>query len=111
MAVMDQGQPVVQEHLDALCTELKAVVEDAAVSGNPVVETWTGYGQAVRLRRAQPVLVDVSDEVRARLAYKSIRDAHYWLGEIHCRAHPGWFVVLSFDPPDAQEPVGLPSAR
>jgi hypothetical protein len=107
---MDQGLSVMQQHLDALCEELKAVIEDAAASGNEVVETWTGYGQAVRLRRSQPVLVDVSAEVKARLAYKSIRDAHYWLGEIHCRAHPGWFVALSFDDPDAQEPVGLPSA-
>ncbi len=99
-----------QQHLDALCDELRAVVEDAAASGNEVAETWTGYGQAVRLRRSQPVLVDVSAEVRGRLAYKSIRDAHYWLGEIHCRAHPGWFVALSFDSPDAKEPVGLPTA-
>ena len=57
-----------QQHLDALCDELKAVIEDAAASGNEVVETWTGYGQAVRLRRSQPVLVDVSAEVRGMLA-------------------------------------------
>lgn len=99
-----------QEHLDALCDELRAVVEDAVAHGNEIVETWTGFGQAVRLRRSQPVLVDVPPKMRATLIYNSIRDAHYWLGEIHCRAHAGWFVALSFDHPDAPEPVGLPSA-
>ena len=43
---MDAGPPVSQEHLDALCEELKAVVDDAASCGNEVVETWTGFGQA-----------------------------------------------------------------
>lgn len=65
---MDPAPSVMQQHLDALCDELKAVIEDAAASGNEVVETWTGYGQAVRLRRSQPVLVDVSAEVRGMLA-------------------------------------------
>ena len=100
-----------QGDLDALCAELTAVIEDAAACGNEVVETWTGYGQAVRLRSSAPVLVGVSPAVRARLTYRSVRDAHYWLGEIHCRIHPGWFVALSFDNPEAEEPGGLPPAR
>jgi hypothetical protein len=107
---MEAGPPVKQEHLDALCEELKAVVDDAAACDNEVVETWTGFGQAARLRKSQPVLVGVSDDVKAKLIYKSVRDAHYWLGEIHGRTHPGWFVALSFDIHDAVEPTGLPPA-
>jgi len=106
---MEPEPPVRQEHLDALCEELKAVVADAAASGNEVVETWTGFGQAARLRSSRPVLVGVPAEVMDKLIYKSVRDAHYWLGEIYCRTHPGWFVALPFDTLDAVEPTGLPS--
>jgi hypothetical protein len=109
MKHMEAWPSVRQEHLDALCRELRAVVDDATACGNEVVETWTGYGQAVRLKKAEPVLVRIPDDVRAKLIYKSLRDAHYWLGEISCRVHRGWFIALSFDSPDAQEPVGLPS--
>ena len=108
--IVDMHAGVLREHLDALCPELAAVVADATANGNQVVETWTGFGQAVRLRKSEPVLVGVPGDVRANLLYRSVRDAHYWLGEIHCRTHPGWFVALSFDTPDAQEPAGLPSA-
>ena len=101
---------VLKQHLDALCGELTAVVEDAAACGNEVAETWTGFGQAVRLRQAQPVLAATPADVLAKLTYRSVRDPHYWLGEIHCRVHPGWFVALPFDAPDAQEPMGLPPA-
>ena len=85
-----------QAHLDALCPELAAVVADAAVRGNKVVETWTGYGQAVRLDNPAPVLSGITDGVRAKLVYRAVDDPHYWLGEIHCRRHPGWFVALPF---------------
>jgi hypothetical protein len=108
MDSVESALPVLQQHLDALCDELRAVIEDAAAHGNDVVETWTGFGNAVRLRKAEPVLIEISAKVRGMLAYRSVRDAHYWLGEIHCRTHPGWFVALSFDSPDAHEPVGLP---
>jgi hypothetical protein len=101
---------VLKQHLDALCDELAAVIEDAAACGNEVAQTWTGFGQAVLLRQAQPVLAGVPAGVLAKLAYRSVRDPHYWLGEIHCRAHPGWFVALPFSTPDAREPVGLPPA-
>ena len=37
---------VLQQHLYALCAELKAVVEDATTHGNEVVETWTGLPTA-----------------------------------------------------------------
>ena len=101
---------MLREHLDALCPELAAVVADATAEGNEVAETWTGFGQAVRLRKSEPVLVGVPSDVTDKLIYKAVRDPHYWLGEIHCRAHPGWFVALSFDSPSAREPTGLPSA-
>ena len=110
MGPVDSSPFVKQEHLDALCPELAAVVEDAVASGNEVAETWTGYGQAVRLKGSEPVLVAVGADIRGRLRYRSVRDAHYWLGEIHCRTHPDWFVALSFDRPDAREPEGLPPA-
>lgn len=63
MGGMEPARAVMKQHLDALCDELTAVIEDAAASGNEVVETWTGYGQAVRLRRSQPVLVPPSSEI------------------------------------------------
>ena len=86
-----------QEHLDALCPELAAVVADAEKHGNRVIETWTGWGNVVLLARPRPVLSNVSDEVRAHLTYRRVNDPHYWLGEIHCDLHPGWCVALSFD--------------
>jgi len=100
---------VLQQHLDALCYELKVVIEDAAAHDNEVAETWSGFGEAVRLRRAVPVLVGIPAGVLGQLLCRSVRDPHYWLGEIHCRTHPGWFVALPFDSPDVREPVGLPS--
>ncbi len=45
---IDRGPSVMHQHLDALCDELAAVIDDAAASGNEVVESWTGFGQAVR---------------------------------------------------------------
>jgi hypothetical protein len=99
-----------QQHLDSVCGELTAVIEDAVASGNRVAETWTGFGQAVLLGQAQPVLGAIPADVLAKLTYRSVRDPHYWLGEIHCRAHPGWFIALPFSTPDAQEPVGLSPA-
>jgi hypothetical protein len=101
---------VLKQHIDALCDELTAVIEDAGACGNEVAETWTGFGQAVRLGQARPVLAGIPADVLARLTYRSVRDPHYWLGEIHCRAHPGWFVALPFNAPDDEEPTGLPPA-
>jgi len=100
---------VLEEHLAALCPELRAVIEDAAASGNPVIETWRGFGQAVRLRSPRPVLSDITPEAKALLRYRSVNDFHYWLGEIHCQQHPGWFVVLPYNgPTDDQLPdLGL----
>ena len=96
------------EHLDALCDELKAVVEDAAASGNEVFETWTDFGNGVLLEKSRPVLDGVSADVKAQPIYESLRDPHSWLGEIRCRTHPGWFVALAFEGPKALEPK-LPS--
>ena len=109
MAAMAPRPPAVRkQHLDALCDELTAVIEVAAACGNEVAQTWTGFGQAVCLQREQPVLAAIPADVLAKLTYRSVRDPHYWLGEIHCRAHPGWFVALPYNTPDAREPTGLP---
>jgi hypothetical protein len=93
------GRPMgMQEHLDALCPELAAVVADAEKHGNRVRETWRQRRHsAVLLERPRPVLSNVSNKVRAHLTYKRVNDPHYWLGEIHCDLHPGWCVALSFD--------------
>jgi hypothetical protein len=87
---------VLEEHLAALCPELKIVLDDAESSGNPVVETWRGFGQAARLKKPRPVLTGVTPDVRAHLTYRAVNDPHYWLGEIHCAMHPGWFIALSY---------------
>ena len=101
---------VVQEDIDALCPELAAVVDDAVGAGNEVTETWRGFGQAVRLKAPAPVLGHISDAVRSHLAYLAIDDSHYWLGEIHCRLHPEWFIALSFgrDRRDRSPAASLP---
>jgi hypothetical protein len=91
---------VLQEHLDALCPELRMVVTDATKSGNRVIETWRGFGQAVLLERARPVLEGVPRQVRANLSYRPVNDPHYWLGEMHCQSHPGWFIALPYEAPD-----------
>jgi hypothetical protein len=82
---------VLQEHLDALCPELAAVVNDAVASGNELAESWRGFGQAVRLSAPSPMLVGIDQSVREHLAYTPVDDPHYWLGEIHCLLHPEWF--------------------
>jgi len=111
MIVMDEHASVLQEHLDALCPELAAVVTDAVDEGNEVAETWTGFGNAVRLKNPRPVLTAIEDRVRARLTYHPVRDPHYWLGEIHCRRHPGWFVALPYPAHGpADEPTDLPQS-
>jgi hypothetical protein len=102
---------VLQAHLDTLCPELAAVVADASASGNRVVETWTGFGQAVRLDTPAPVLSGIADDVRAKLVYRSVGDPHYWLGEIHCRMHPGWFVALPFGRTGSSDHPDLPRIR
>lgn len=96
------AEDISPEHLAALCPELAAVVDDATAHGNPVVATWTTFGRAVQLTAPTPVLVAVADEVRAELAWLDLRDPHYWLGEVHCRRHPGWMVVLPFGTGDAR---------
>jgi hypothetical protein len=88
---------VLQEHLDDLCAELRTVVGDAERSGNAVVETWSNFGKAVMLQRDRPVLEGASDSLKASLVYRPVNDPHYWRGEIHCRAHPGWFIALPFE--------------
>jgi hypothetical protein len=87
---------VLDEHIQALCPELRAVIDDAVSAGNTVVETWSGWGQAVRLATSQPILTAMCPEVRSHLTYAPVRDPHYWLGEIHCRDHPDWKIVLSY---------------
>jgi hypothetical protein len=89
---------VLQEHLDALCPELRAVVADAERSGNPAVETWRGFGNGVRLQRARPVLAGIEGSMKARLLYRPVDDPHYWQGELHCRDHGEWFIALPFEP-------------
>ena len=89
---------VSQEHLDALCHELSTVVADAERSGNRVVETWRGFGNAVALKTARPVLDGVDSATRAKLLYKPVDDPHHWRGEIHCGEHREWFIVLPMDP-------------
>lgn len=88
--------PTRQEHLDALCPELRLVVEDATAAGNRVRETWDTFGKGVLLGQPRPVLVNVPPEARTTLTYRPIDDPHYWLGEIYCRLHPEWFVALPF---------------
>jgi hypothetical protein len=53
-------------------------------------------GQAVRLAGPQPILTAIGPEVRSHLTYAPVRDPHYSLGEIHCRDHPDWKIVLSY---------------
>ena len=74
-------------HLAALCPELAALVAKAEVS-----ETWTEFGNGVML--AEPELPDGVDT--SHLRYTRVQDPHYWLGEITCDLHPGWFVALPF---------------
>lgn len=100
---------VLPEHLEALCPELGAVVQDAASHGNPVVETWRGFGNAARLASARPVLVALPEQVLGNLRYRAVDDPHYWLGEIHCLRHPDWFVALPFKGHDGTS-LGLPAA-
>jgi hypothetical protein len=99
-----------QEDLDAVCPELRLVIADAEAAGNPVVETWHNFGQGVLLQAPRPVLVSLPEETRAALTYRAINDPHYWLGEIYCGLHPGWFVALPFTAGATQlPPLGLPS--
>ncbi len=98
---------VLQDHLDALCPELQAVVVDAIATGNPVVETWRGFGQAVRLRSPRPVLTATAPSLEAALRYRPVNDFHYWLGEIHCVHHPEWCIVLPYAAPDDDRLPGL----
>ncbi|MDQ1698404.1 MAG: hypothetical protein QOG34_267 [Frankiaceae bacterium] len=88
--------PIRQEHLDALCPELSLVVADAIAAGNRVSETWDSFGHGVLLRHPRPVLVNIPSQTRSALTYRAIDDPHYWLGEIWCSLHPGWFVALPF---------------
>lgn len=85
-----------QADLDALCPELRAVVDDAVAAGNSVVATWREFGQAAQLATPEPVLVALPEEVVRRLRYRAVDDTHYWLGEILCTAHHDWFVCLPF---------------
>jgi hypothetical protein len=94
--VAEEYVPIHQEHLDALCPELRLVVEDAIAAGNRVTETWDTFGKGVLLRKPRPVLVNVPAETRTTLTYRPIDDPHYWLGEIYCQLHPEWFVALPF---------------
>jgi hypothetical protein len=94
--VVVQGQDVSPEHVDALCPELRAVVDDAVAAGNEVAETWTSFGKGVALREPLPILVDVPATVRTRLQYRDVSDPHYWLGEIFCTEHKGWYLVVPF---------------
>jgi hypothetical protein len=88
----------VEDSLQCLCPELAAVVDDATVSGNATAASWRGYGQAIALTAPSPLLTSISESVRATLAYRAVGDPHYWLGEIHCRIHPGWFIAVPFGP-------------
>jgi hypothetical protein len=109
--VSDPFRPqVLREHLEALCPELRAVVDDAEAAGNEVMETWQAMGSVVRLRAPRPVLTAVPASVRGVLSYVAVNDPHWWLGEIHCRRHPGWCIALSYTGPrDAELPdLGLP---
>jgi hypothetical protein len=87
---------VSQEHVDALCPELRAVVDDALAAGNELAETWTSFGNGVALRQPTPILTAVGGDVRARLRYNAFNDPHYWMGEIYCDDHPGWYLVVPF---------------
>jgi hypothetical protein len=87
---------VSQEHIDALCAELRAVADDAVLAGNEIAETWTSFGNGVALGQPLPILVDVPPDVRDRLRYRDVSDPHYWLGEIYCAEHPGWYLVVPF---------------
>jgi len=109
-SVTDMALP---EHVDALCPELAAVLRDAVAAGNEAVESWQGYGQAVRLKGPAPVLVDIEDSIRDKLTYRSVDDPHYWLGEIHCRIHADWFIALSFgtDPREVSPAASLPRIK
>jgi hypothetical protein len=91
---------VLPEHLAALCDDLRAVVDDARLAGNPPAESWRGFGQVVRLSHLTPVLVDVPLAVRRQLRYVVVDDPHYWRGEIHCTQHREWMIVLPFDEAD-----------
>ncbi len=104
---------VLPEDVAALCPELTAVLRDAVAAGNEAVESWRGYGQAVRLRSPAPVLVDIDESIRGKLTYRSVDDPHYWLGEIHCRIHPNWFIALSFgsDPKELSPAASLPRTK
>lgn len=96
---------VLAEHLDALCPELRAVVDDSGIAGNPPAESWRGFGQAVRLQSLTPVLVAIPPEIHRRLYYVPIGDPHYWRGEIRCRVHAEWFVAVPFDSADPWGPL------
>jgi len=85
-----------QADIDALCPELRAVVDDAVAAGNEVVETWHNFGKAVMLNEPRPVLLTIPPDIRNVLTYRALNDPHYWLGEIYCSLHPEWFVALPF---------------
>ncbi len=46
------------------------------------------------------MLSGLSKAITSNLRYNAVNDPHYWLGEIHCQLHPGWFVALSYNHPD-----------
>jgi hypothetical protein len=83
-------------HLDALCSGTLRVVDASVHEGNEVVDSWTGFGQAVALGRGAISIPDGDDGCDLR--YVAVDDPHYWRGEIHCMTHPGWFIVVPFGP-------------
>jgi hypothetical protein len=108
--VAETFERIRQEHLDALCPELRLVVADAVAAGNSVAETWDSFGHGVLLTAPRPVLVNVPAETRSALTYRAINDPHYWLGEIFCTLHFEWFVALPFEPGARELPsLGLAS--
>jgi len=100
----------IEASLRCLCPELTAVVDDATASGNAAAASWRDFGQAIALSAPRPVVTSISESVRANLTYRPVGDPHYWLGEIHCRIHPDWFIALPFGPSfeETTPAAGLP---
>jgi hypothetical protein len=83
---MDWSAVVQQQDLDALWRRTDSDHRSRFRVWRDVLESWTRFGQGVRLPKPQPVLGRAQADVTAKLIYKSARDGHYSIAEILCRA-------------------------
>jgi hypothetical protein len=76
------GGSIDSAHIEALCPELRTILDAELAAGNSVVETWTGWGHVVMLKREFLCAHAVDG---TRVVYRDVNDPHYWKAQYSVR--------------------------